>query len=222
MRPSPTSAAADFFVNVVDVGGQLVPVVLPAQLDGASCGLRKGQPAARIAATIHALAADLVVARRAAQIARRNLLQLLARVHGRGMTRAGHGVHGLTAGRVAAPGQVLARCCPTMTSHFSQGMSSTSAATRMTSITECVPRLPIPDWMYSLPSGLMREQRVEADRAAHIRADRHADATRLRSASLWAPASVRPSRRARLPDRAPPSRTRWSRDSGVPSLFGAP
>src|SRR5882762_4942932 len=42
---------------------------------------------------------------------------------------------------------------PQVTSHFSHGMSSVSAATRAVSNTESVPRLPTPCWMYSFPSG---------------------------------------------------------------------
>ncbi len=51
-----------------------------------------------------------------------------------------------------------ADCCPVLPqviSHFSQGMPRISAVTRWQSLTDSVPRLPMPDWMYSLPSGLM-------------------------------------------------------------------
>src|SRR5438552_11398500 len=44
---------------------------------------------------------------------------------------------------------------PNTTSHCSHGTSSISATTRCTSNTECVPRLPMPDWICSRPSGLM-------------------------------------------------------------------
>src|SRR5213594_3379393 len=42
---------------------------------------------------------------------------------------------------------------PQLTTTFSHGIASTSAATRARSITECVPRLPTPDCTYNLPSG---------------------------------------------------------------------
>src|ERR1700730_5012969 len=44
---------------------------------------------------------------------------------------------------------------PQVISHFSHGMPSISAVTRWVSLTDAVPRLPIPDWMYILPSGLI-------------------------------------------------------------------
>ena len=44
---------------------------------------------------------------------------------------------------------------PQVTSTFSHGMPSISADTRWQSLTDSVPRLPMPDWMYSRPSGLM-------------------------------------------------------------------
>ncbi len=44
---------------------------------------------------------------------------------------------------------------PHTTSHCSHGTPSISAATRCTSMTECVPRLPMPDWNCTRPSGLM-------------------------------------------------------------------
>ncbi len=46
---------------------------------------------------------------------------------------------------------------PKTTSHFSQGTPSISAAWRCTSNAECVPRLPMPDWNWMRPSGLMRK-----------------------------------------------------------------
>src|SRR5215203_2026178 len=47
---------------------------------------------------------------------------------------------------------------PKTTSHCSHGTPSISAATRCTSITECVPRLPMPDWNWTRPSGLIRNR----------------------------------------------------------------
>ena len=47
------------------------------------------------------------------------------------------------------------RCLPRRATTFSQGTPIISAATRWTSKTDSVPRLPTPDWMYILPSGLM-------------------------------------------------------------------
>src|ERR1700735_4264614 len=44
---------------------------------------------------------------------------------------------------------------PQVISHLSQGTPRISAVTRWQSLTDSVPRLPIPDWMYSFPSGLM-------------------------------------------------------------------
>src|SRR6185437_12328988 len=44
---------------------------------------------------------------------------------------------------------------PHSTSHFSQGTPRTSATTRWTSLMDSVPKLPIPDWIASLPSGLI-------------------------------------------------------------------
>ena len=42
---------------------------------------------------------------------------------------------------------------PKFTSTLSHGTASTSAATRARSMQECVPRLPTPDWTWSMPSG---------------------------------------------------------------------
>src|SRR4029453_5909244 len=44
---------------------------------------------------------------------------------------------------------------PQVTSHFSHGIPIISAATRLVSLYDSVPRLPTPVWMYILPSGLM-------------------------------------------------------------------
>ena len=44
---------------------------------------------------------------------------------------------------------------PQTTSTFSHGMPTISAATRCTSNTDSVPRLPMPDWICIVPSGLM-------------------------------------------------------------------
>ena len=54
--------------------------------------------------------------------------------------------------------QVHGRFCevsPQAMTTLSHGMPIISAATRCTSKTDSVPRLPTPDWMYILPSGLM-------------------------------------------------------------------
>ena len=53
-----------------------------------------------------------------------------------------------------------------------------------TSNTDSVPRLPTPDCTYSLPSGLIDEQPVEAGGAGDERAHGHADAAHLRSGAL--------------------------------------
>src|ERR1700680_2940925 len=58
-------------------------------------------------------------------------------------------------------GQVHGRffpVCPQVISHFSQGMPRISAVTRWQSLTDSVPRLPMPDWMYTLPSGLITKR----------------------------------------------------------------
>jgi hypothetical protein len=47
---------------------------------------------------------------------------------------------------------------PQATSHFSHGMPIISAATRLVSLYDSVPRLPTPLWMYILPSGLMMKR----------------------------------------------------------------
>src|ERR1700689_1262736 len=55
-------------------------------------------------------------------------------------------------------GQVQGRLRPVwpqVISHLSHGTPSTSAVTRWQSLTDSVPRLPMPDWIYSFPSGLM-------------------------------------------------------------------
>src|SRR5919197_483527 len=53
--------------------------------------------------------------------------------------------------------QLHGRFCPVLphvTTTFSHGTPSMSAATRCVSVNDSVPRLPIPDWMYIRPSGL--------------------------------------------------------------------
>src|SRR5215510_3253025 len=47
---------------------------------------------------------------------------------------------------------------PHVTSHFSHGMPIISAATRLVSLYDSVPRLPTPVWMYIFPSGLMMKR----------------------------------------------------------------
>src|SRR5207237_10565571 len=50
------------------------------------------------------------------------------------------------------------RFCPVLphvTTTFSHGTPSISAATRCVSLNDSVPRLPMPDWIYILPSGLI-------------------------------------------------------------------
>ena len=96
----------------VNVGGQLVAVELAAERNRACGGLRVGQASRRIAFPEHALVADRVVVRRAAEILRRDLLQLLLRVHRAGVIRARHRVRRLAADREAGPRQALARVAP--------------------------------------------------------------------------------------------------------------
>src|SRR5262245_43864876 len=47
---------------------------------------------------------------------------------------------------------------PLVTSHFSHGIPIISAATRLVSANDSVPRLPTPVWMYIFPSGLMTKR----------------------------------------------------------------
>jgi hypothetical protein len=47
---------------------------------------------------------------------------------------------------------------PHVSSHFSHGMPTISAATRCVSLIDSVPRLPMPDWMYIRPSGLITKR----------------------------------------------------------------
>src|SRR5438067_13820794 len=54
--------------------------------------------------------------------------------------------------------QLHGRFCPVLphvTTTFSHGTPSISAATRCVSLNDSVPRLPMPDWMYILPYGLI-------------------------------------------------------------------
>ena len=92
------------------------------------------------------LAADLVVVRATAEIACRKLLQLPLCVHRRRMIRPRHRVRRLAADRQARVRQVLVGAAPRRLRHAPTGMSSTSAATRARSNSECVPRLPTPLW----------------------------------------------------------------------------
>ena len=114
------------------------------------------RPCRRIALREHALAADVVVLRRAAQIHRRDLLELRDRVHRGDVVRARHRERRVAAElRRGHHGKSLL-LSPRTTMQLSQLALSTSAATRDVAVYEYVPRLPTPEWMWSLPSGVMR------------------------------------------------------------------
>ncbi len=130
----------------VDALGQFVAVVDAAQFDGALGGLRQGH--ARAAALAEdALAAHFVIFGLAAEILGRDLLQLVLGIHARRRTpraswREWSGCRPRdrsTAGSRPVLPQVI--------SHFSHGTPRISAVTRWQSLTDSVPRLPMPDWM---------------------------------------------------------------------------
>ena len=86
----------------------------------------------------------LVVSGRAAEILRRDLLQLGFGIHRRRMRGPVIAWIVWLPPEMHVHGRFLA-VFPHVMSHFSHGTSSTSATTRCTSMTEWVPRLPMPD-----------------------------------------------------------------------------
>ena len=137
----------------MDVGRQIVTVVLAAELDGALCGLFEREIPGRIR----------VAGRRGRR--RRDSRRAGRRDPWRRSPAASAWRPWLPRDSIATsrasvwlPSDVHVHgrfllVSPQMTSTLSHGMSSTSAATRAVSMTECVPRLPTPDCTYSLPSG---------------------------------------------------------------------
>ena len=175
--PGRRARSPTVFVNALMSFGSSWPSYLPPSSIAfcAACGERHAAAAAR-----HALVGDRVAVRAAAERLRRDLLQLLdarrsPRRAPRASSRASSGCRP-TRTSTAGACDVL----PQVTSTFSHGMPSISAATRCTSITDSVPRLPMPDWMYSRPSGLMTNRPSKPDRAGDERAHRDADAAHLR------------------------------------------
>ena len=77
------------------------------------------------------------------------------RVGRRRVRRARHRVRRLAAGRDAGPRQVLRWCCRRRRRTDPRRRRAFRPPTRCTSNTECVPRLPMPDWNWTRPSGLM-------------------------------------------------------------------
>ena len=142
ISPCPASAAADAFVNGVDVLRHFVAVVLAAELDRLLRRLRQRHAAPPPAED--AFVGDLVVLRPAAERLRRDLLQLLLRVGGRRMRRARH-ARGWSGCRRDTSTAGSSPCGPRSRSTFSHGMPSISADTRWQSLIDSVPRLPIPD-----------------------------------------------------------------------------
>ena len=96
----------------MDVLWQLVAVVLPAQLDGAPRRLRVADASRRIAFAMHALAAEHVVGGRAAEIFRRDFLQLEPGALCAGHIRPRHRMRRLAADREARPWHAFARVAP--------------------------------------------------------------------------------------------------------------
>ena len=176
----------------VNVGRQLVTVERAAERDRARRGLRVGQAARRIALPEHALVADRVVVRRAAEILRRDLLQLLLRVHRAGMIRPRHRMRRLAADRQAGPRQALAGVAPVDDDLLPRHLEHVGRDAR--EIDHRV-RAEIADAGLHVQLAVRtdRHQAVEADRSGAVRSDRDADAAHLRSVPLAG------ARRARRP-----------------------
>src|SRR2546425_3819568 len=81
----------------VDVTRKLMPVVPASQLDRTGGGTRVAHAARRIARMVHALSGKHVIIRRAAEIPRGDLLQLLLRIEGGRVIRPRHRMRGLAA-----------------------------------------------------------------------------------------------------------------------------
>ena len=96
----------------VDVGRQLVPVVLAAPRDGEGGRLGQRESARRRHGAEDASVGHAVVVRGAAQFGRGDLLQLPHCVMSGGVVGARHGVDGLTAVRGTGPGDMLAGVAP--------------------------------------------------------------------------------------------------------------
>src|SRR2546425_5245571 len=161
--------------EVVDVLGNLVAVVLAAELDGFLRRLRE-RHAAAWAGTL--AAGHLVRVRIAAARFRRDLLKFLDRVGGRRMPGARHRVRRLTSGGDARPRQILRRVAedhvallPRHVEHF--GGDAVHVESRFgPEITDA--RLEL-----HTAVRLDDEQAVEADGPARERADGDADAARF-------------------------------------------
>ncbi len=93
----------------IDVGRQLLSRVAAAEGHCALRDRRVGQMFPRMGFCENLLAVDLVVVGLAAQIVSSDLLDLLQRVHGRDIVRAGHGERGVAAELPDVPRQMLAR-----------------------------------------------------------------------------------------------------------------
>ena len=109
--PGPASAVADAFVNLLMSFGSSWPSYVPPS-SIARCAACASVMPATAALAEHALVGDLVVVRTAAEVLRRDLLQLLLRVHRRRVSGARHRVRGLAAAGDAGPRQVLRRVAP--------------------------------------------------------------------------------------------------------------
>ena len=176
----------------VDVLRQLVAVVLAAELDRLLRRLRERHAAARAAT-------------------RARWRRCSARVCRRGSSRQSPAASSSRRSPAACAARVIAwvvwlppdtqlhgrflPVLPQVTSHFSHGMPDHLGRRRDgTSLIDSVPRLPMPDWMYIRPSGLMTNRPSKPVDPATKRAHRHADAADLRALPLAAAAPcARPS-----------------------------
>ena len=145
--PGPASAVADAMVILLMSFRQFVAVVDAAEFDGALARPAPSVMPRAAAFAEDALVGDFVVLGLAAETLRGDLLQLLPGIHRRPRSAAR-----VIAWVVWLPPetQVHGRffaVLPQVISHFSQGTPRISAATRWTSLTDSVPRLPMPDWM---------------------------------------------------------------------------
>ena len=113
-------------------------VVRAAELDRALRRLRQRHAGAAALAE-DALVGDLVILGLPAEILRRDLLQLLLRVHPRGVRRARHRVDGLAAAARCTSTAGSSTCRPRSITTFSQGTPRISADTRWQSLTDSVP-----------------------------------------------------------------------------------
>src|SRR5262249_27473111 len=146
--------------------------------------LRQRHPGAA-AFSEHALVGHLVILWPAAEILGSNLLQLLLRVHARGMRRARHRVDRLAAAARARPREILRGVAE---GHLDFVPRHANKFRRHTMTVADRPGAVIADPGLNVEPAIRfdHEQAVEADRPGGVRADRNADAANLGSVAFAA------------------------------------